>query len=341
MQEMSIAEIERLVGQALECRLGMIGGEHTQALRLFNGYAEGLPGLVVDLYAATLLISSTSALELSFPGLAPALKQFYLARLPWLGCVLHKSRSAGQAGARIGRILHGEHPDGHILEHGVGYAVDLLLNQDASFYLETRSLRSWLIEQAAGWRILNVFAYTGSLGVAGLAGGAARVLQVDRSRKFLALARQSAMLSSLDLGKMQLRSQDFFQAAAELKKQGSLFDCVILDPPFFSSTPYGKVNLAGECSRLINKVRPLVAEQGWLVSINNALFYSGADYLAELERLCRDGYLAIEKLIEVPADAAGFPGGAPPAYPADPAPFNHPTKIALLRVIARKKPALP
>ena len=163
------------------------------------------------------------------------------------------------------------------------------------------------------------------------------VVQVDRSQKFLALARQSAARSNLDLGRMKLRSLDFYQAAAELKRKAELFDCVILDPPYFSATDFGRVNLSGESSRLINKVRPLVRDQGWLISINNALFYSGADYLAELEHLCEDGYLSIEKLIEVPADAIGFPKELGQAYPADPSPFNHPTKIALLKVSSHRQ----
>ena len=43
----------------------------------------------------------------------------------------------------------------------------------------------------AGKTVLNTFAYTGSLGVAARAGGAARVVHLDLSRAFLNVAKDS------------------------------------------------------------------------------------------------------------------------------------------------------
>ena len=131
---------------------------------------------------------------------------------------------------------------------------------------------------------------------------------------------------------MELRAADFFSAVAHFKRQGALFDCVLLDPPFFSSTDKGRVDLVGESARLINKLRPLVRDGGYLIAINNALFLSGTEYLGELEKLCQDGYLAVEALLPVPQDFTGYPGNVVSPPPSDPAPFNHPTKIALLKV---------
>jgi 23S rRNA (cytosine1962-C5)-methyltransferase len=206
------------------------------------------------------------------------------------------------------------------------------MNQDASFYLDTRNLRNWLLENAKGWNLLNTFAYTGSLGVAGLSGGAEYVIQTDRSKKFLALSRQSAMLNHLDLGKMKLRGTDFFNEVARLKRERALFDCVIIDPPFFSTTSQGTVDLVNESTRLINKVRPLIKDGGRLVTINNALFLSGKDYMQSLEALCQDAYLSIERIIPIPEDITGFPETMIGHPPADPAPFNHSTKIVILRI---------
>ena len=70
---------------------------------------------------------------------------------------------------------------------------------------------------------------------------------------------------------------------------------------------------------------------GALIAINNALFSSGADFLNVLEAACADGYLSIESLIPVPQDLIGYASTAP-LWPADPTPFNHPTKMAVLRV---------
>jgi 23S rRNA (cytosine1962-C5)-methyltransferase len=117
-----------------------------------------------------------------------------------------------------------------------------------------------------------------------------------------------------------------------MKRAGERFDCVFLDPPFFAATHRGVVDLANNHTKLINKVRPLINDGGCLIAVNNALFLSGADYIKELDLLCADGYLSIEELIPVPPDFTGFPQTRVGAPIIDPAPFNHATKIAVLRV---------
>jgi 23S rRNA (cytosine1962-C5)-methyltransferase len=90
-------------------------------------------------------------------------------------------------------------------------------------------------------------------------------------------------------------------------------------------------------ARLINKVRPLINDGGWLVSINNALYVSGKEYLQTMEALCVDGYLKIAELIPVPEDFTGYAQTRVGAPITDPSPFNHSTKIAVLEVMRKGK----
>jgi 23S rRNA (cytosine1962-C5)-methyltransferase len=90
-----------------------------------------------------------------------------------------------------------------------------------------------------------------------------------------------------------------------------------------------------QSTRLINKVRPLVGHDGHLVIINNSLFLSGADFMTELDTLCQSDYLSLEEIIPIPQDITGTPETIVDAPPVDPAPFNHPTKIAILNVIRK------
>ena len=328
----SLGELVELLRRSLQARATWIRDDSDAALRLFAGFYEGYPDLVVDLYGQTLvLFDYTESPDLGGEILSIAQDRL-LESLPWVDCVIWKRRAAQDQNLRQGVVTFGEKPTEKISEHGIRYALDLLMNQDAGFYLDTRLLRKWLLENAAGWSVLNTFAFTGSLGIAALAGNAARVVQVDLNRQFLALARQSGMLNRFDIGKMKLRAADFFSEVARLKREDELFDCVIVDPPFFSSTAKGRVDLINESVRVINKVRPLVKDGGVLISINNALFLKGADYYQSLEELCKDGYLSIEELLPVPQDVTGFPESILNSPPADPAPFNHSTKIAVLRV---------
>jgi len=321
-----------LLEAALSARAHLFDDRHTSAFRLFNGFYEGHPELVVDLYARTLVIHNYADPAKSGIPVVDTARIFLRSSLPWLRTVILKSRNAPNPDERRGQIIEGDEPDRKIREHGIWYALDLTMNRDASLYLDTRNLRKWAIENLTGKTVLNTFAYTGSFGVAAMGGSAKRVVHLDLNRQFLNVAKTSNTLNGFPIIKSDFISADFFPGIARLKRAGELFDCVFLDPPFFSTTDKGTLDLAADSKRLINKVRPLVADGGWLVAVNNALFLSGREYMSMLEELCADGYMRVERLIPVPENFTGYQGTRVGEYVVDPTPFNHPTKIAILRV---------
>jgi 23S rRNA (cytosine1962-C5)-methyltransferase len=258
--------------------------------------------------------------------------EFLRNKLSWLRAVIVKNRNARSQEEKRGRLVFGDKPAAKIKEHGVWYAIDLMMNRDASLYLDTRDLRKWLIENMRGRTVLNTFAYTGSLGVAAQAGGASRVVQHDLNPKFLNVAKTSCTLNGFPIHRQDFIAADFFALVGKLKRTDELFDCVLIDPPFFSTTSKGRVDQVHENARLINKARPLIKDGGCLVAINNALYVSGEEYMRTLESLCEDGYLKILELIPVPEDIIGFPQTRIGIPITDPAPFNHSTKIAVLGV---------
>jgi len=247
---------------------------------------------------------------------------------------LLKTRHSTDPEERKGRLLHGQALPQQITEHGIKYAIDLRLNQDDSFYPDTRNLREWLLQNSKQKSILNCFAYTGSLGIAALAGAASAVVQNDINGEALSLAEKSYQLNNFSQV-MTILKRDFFSAVNALKKSEKLFDIVILDSPFFSSTRYGKVDLQKESVQLINKVRPLVAHEGRLIAINNALYVTGKQFIDEINDLSKTGYVAMESIITIPSDITGYPETITAKPPVDPAPFNHPTKICVLKVLRK------
>lgn len=325
-----------LVERAIDARSGLLTADHQGACRLFSGFFEGSPDLSIDLYASTLLMHNYAEPPDQLNQALPQLQEKLLEKLSWVKTVILKSRSAIDPQDRRGRVTYGGPPDSKICEREIWYAIDLLLNRDASFYLDTRNLRAWIQDHLRGKTVLNAFAYTGSLGVAAWAGGARQVLQLDRNRSFLNLAAASYKLNDFSTDRSGLLAGDFFTETSRMRRFGHSFDCVLIDPPVFSVTQKGKVDLLKEVRRLINKVRPLVNHDGWLVAINNAVFVSGQAYLAELQELATDGCLELAEIIPVPQDYTGYPETVKTRPPVDPAPFNHSTKIAVLRV--KKKP---
>lgn len=318
------------LSKSIEARASLLDTRHETALRLFNGFTEGESNLVIDLYASTLLIHNYADHPTEGMLIAKQATQFLRDQISWLRAGLLKSRNSKSQDERRGQLLFGEKPDTKIKEHDVWYSIDLTMNRDASFYLDTRNLRKWLIENMRAKTVLNTFAYTGSLGVAALAGGAKRVVQHDLNRQFLNVAKISYTLNGFPIHKEDFTIADFFTLVAKFKRTKETFDCAIIDPPFFSATSKGKVDQVNESARLINKVRPLINDGGTMIAMNNALFVSGAEYMQILETLCKDGYLQIRELITVPKDFIGYTQIGTPI--TDPSPFNHSTKIAILDV---------
>ena len=320
------------IQQAITYRKGLLAT--TDAFRLFNGFYEGCPGLALDHYGRALVILDHGLppdCGLSFQDLA----EWALGAGLDIETVLLKQRKAKDPAQRNGILLAGTALPAQVTEDGLHYALDLQMNQDAGFYLDTRHLRGWLRQHAAGKKVLNTFAYTGSLGVAAGAGDAEQVLQTDLDQKFLEFAIKSWQLNELDSSKAQIQPGDFFKVTDRLRRQERLFDIVVLDPPFFSTTRAGRLDWQTQSTRLINKVRPLVGHGGQLVIINNSLFLPGADFRAELDTLCQSEYLTFREIIPIPEDLTGYPETIVDAPPVDPAPFNHPTKIAILDVVRK------
>ncbi len=324
--------IASLLEKAIASRGTLFDARRETAFRLFNGFLEGCPDLVVDLYAATAVLHNYADPPEQGERLVNETCNFLRSKFSWLNAGLVKTRSAKSADERRGRILFGTTVGRKIREHGVWYALDLTMNRDASFYLDTRNLRKWLIENVEGKTVLNAFAYTGSLGVAAAAGRASRVVQLDRNRQFLNLAKTSCALNGFPIQKQDFVAADFFSQVSQFKRKSERFDCVLIDPPFFSETSKGRVDQIHESAWLINKVRPLINDGGILIAINNALYVSGKEYMQTLESLCADGYLKIKELIPVPHDCTGYPETQIGKPIADPAPFDHSTKIAILEV---------
>lgn len=322
---------------ALAARLERFDTRHEAAFRLFSGWTEGCPSLIADLYGQTLVLHNYADPPAEAEEQVEQAARFYRTRLPWLTAVLVKMRYGSTDDAKKGALLWGTSLTRRVRENWVWYAVDLRLNQDSSFYLDTRDLREWAKANLAEKTVLNTFAYTGSLGVAALAGGAKRVVHLDLKRAFLNVAKDSYQQNGFAINTADFLAGDFWPQISHLKRDGARFDCVVVDPPLFSKTRHGTVDLVEAGQRVINKVRPLIADGGTLVTINNALFVSGAQYKEMLDGLCADGYLSIESFLPVPQDFIGYAAQDSSALPADPTPFNHPTKIAVLRV--RRKDA--
>ncbi len=224
------AAVARRAGMAADCN----------ALRLVHAEADGLPGLIADRYADTLVVQITSAgAERWRNVLVDALREAS-------GCPNVFERSDADVRAleglpvRVG-VLAGVVPDGltgglTIAEHGLRYRVDVVTGQKTGFFLDQRDNRAAVGALCRDRDVLNCFCYTGGFTLSALAGGARSVLSVDSSAAALELAQQNVVLNGLDEARTEWADADVFRFLRELRAEGRTFDFIVLDPPKFAPT---------------------------------------------------------------------------------------------------------
>ncbi|MEO8305063.1 MAG: class I SAM-dependent methyltransferase [Betaproteobacteria bacterium] len=230
------AFIGRRVSHAVAARAPLQSPRHT-GCRLIHGESDGLPGVIADRYADTIVLQLSSAgAERWREAIVNA-----LVTATNVACVFERSdadvRKLEGMPPRVG-IAHGLLPDVvSFLEDGIDYRVDVAGGQKTGFYLDQRDSRATVRALAAGRQMLNVFAYSGAFALAALAGGAVNALSIDSSADALALARENlARNPALPADRAEWREADAFTELRKLRDRGSAFDLIVLDPPKFAPT---------------------------------------------------------------------------------------------------------
>ncbi len=204
--------------------------------RLIHGENDGLPGLIVDRYADTLVIKLYSAIW--FPYLRyvlPALD----AVLPDARWLLRMARNLPQQyGLHDGLLLRGDALDGPILftENGLRFAADVRRGHKTGFFFDHRDNRARVRDLAQGHDVLDVFAYVGAFSLYAAHGGAERVLSVDTSKPALQAARANFAHNPDAAANTQheLQAGDAFDILEALQQAGRTFSMIVLDPPAFA-----------------------------------------------------------------------------------------------------------
>ena len=225
------------LARAIERRAHTIAAAAGDAMRLVHAESDGLPGLIVDRYADTLVVQlSTAGMDLRRDTIVAA-----LAGLSGCGRIFERSdadtRLLEGLPERTGVLWGDAPPDGIVIrENGLRFHVDVLEGQKTGFYLDQRDNRARLRARAAGMEVLNCFSFTGAFSLACVAGGARSVLSIDSSAAALEFARRNVQLNQLDSGKFEWMQADAFQALRGLRDQARSFDLIVLDPPKFAPT---------------------------------------------------------------------------------------------------------
>ncbi|HEY1045142.1 MAG TPA: class I SAM-dependent rRNA methyltransferase [Bacteroidia bacterium] len=219
--------------------LGLIDNEQTNCYRLMHGEGDGVPGLIVDVYADTAVIQChTSGIYSQIDNISKAIQAVLGNRIK---AVYDKSKETLHGAVEgIGNgLLFGEKSEGIVKENGHQFKVDWETGQKTGFFLDQRDNRELLGKYAKGKTVLNTFAYTGGFSVYALKGGASHVDSVDVSKLAIETLGQNMEMNAPESSNHNGYAEDTFSF---FKKSEQQYDIVILDPPAFAKNIGAKHN---------------------------------------------------------------------------------------------------
>ncbi len=257
---------ERRIAEAVARRRRLPTLDHTNALRLVNAEADGLPGLIVDRYADVL------ALQMPALGLEPWREVIIgaLAAIPGVNTVWERSdlsvRELEGLEQRSGLVAGVEPPAlVEVFEGSARLLVDVRRGQKTGMFLDQRRNRVAAAGYAEDCRVLNCFSYSGGFAVHAALAGAREVINVDSSPAALDLAEDNMALNGLAAVHRAVEA-NCFDLLRAWSDEGEHFDLVILDPPAFTKSRatvpgalrgYKEINL--RAMRMLNPMGILVS----------------------------------------------------------------------------------
>ncbi|MCJ7702765.1 MAG: class I SAM-dependent methyltransferase, partial [Anaerolineales bacterium] len=206
------------------------------AVRLVHAESDGLPGLIVDQYADTLVMQVLSAgMEYWRDLIADSLLEMTNAQHIYERSDAEVRKLEGLP-IRVGPIRGNPVNDLTIIENGLLFKVAINSGHKTGFYLDQRKNRCLFRELSKGKEVLDCFTYTGGFTLNSLVGGAAAITAVDVSSQALDLARENVALNNLPGDKVEWLENDVFYQLRKFRDQGRQFDLIVLDPPKFAPT---------------------------------------------------------------------------------------------------------
>lgn len=309
--------IARRFKDAVQARWMLFGANKPQAMRLFTGDSEGLPGVTVDRYGDFVLVQWLSA-----------------GVLPWRDELLDAIESSvrprgiyeqrrlrplgGQAAPEAAVRARGEEAPLEIVieESGAKIAVDVTAPLGVGMFPDLRLGRDAVAARAQGRRVANLFSYTGAFSVRAALAGATEVVAVDTAARVHARARRNYELSGLDPAKMEQVTGDAQKTLEKFADRGRRFDLVVCDPPTFShgNAPSESFSVTRDMVQVIAASLRVLDPGGILALCTNSVKMTPADLdraLAEAGAVANTTVRIVER-VGLPPDhmvAPGFPEG--------------------------------
>ena len=167
-------------------------------------------------------------------------------------------------------------------EQGLRFEVNLSDYLDTGLFLDHRITRDMVRQRAAGKRVLNLFAYTGSFTCYAIAGGAVATTTVDLSNTYQAWTERNMRLNGFAPSREhRLIQADCVAWLAAGPRKRERYDLVVLDPPTFSNSKRMRedsFSVDRDWPRLLHAMVPWLSEEAvvWFSTNSRGLQFDAA-----------------------------------------------------------------
>ncbi len=264
-------------------RIENVLSDQTTGARMINGESEGFPGLVVDMYAGTLVVKIYTAAWLSrWEEMEGVLREVFQPNY----LVLRMSRNIQQEAQKDWSLAEGFRGDvgSEVVifeEHGIRFESAVLDGQKTGFFLDQRDNRARVEELANGRDVLNVFSFSGGFSLYAARGGAKSVTDLDISAHALESAKRNV---ELNLNEDCIAEVDYHQVQADafkwMDEKDSKYDLIIVDPPSLAKREKERDGAIRAYERLNRRAIQRLRPNGILISASCSAHVSEDEFIA-------------------------------------------------------------
>lgn len=205
-----------------------------EAFRWVHGEADGLPGIIADVYGDVLSLQVSAAGWYRHIGKVSDI--FRKVRKISAIVLRNETKHLEKEGIpKETRILFGDIPKEPLkIKIGSIYElVDIEKGQKTGTYLDVRGVPDLIFPLFKGARVLDCFSYQGHFGLHALSAGASEVVAVEQSQTAVDIAKKNLEINGLPQ-KMEWKCGNAFDIMRKMDSDRERFDLVIMDPPPFS-----------------------------------------------------------------------------------------------------------
>ncbi len=339
-------ELTKLINDSIVSRhklLDELHQENTNAYRLFHGINDGLEGLTIDRYGSSILIQTfreplTKDQLDEIKEIMSNQMKIFSPNEESFSVYNHRS------GNREKDLSFENHNSEKSIEKktfkemGLNYVYQAKhRGQDPFLFLDMRAGRRFVKNNSKDASFLNLFSYTNASGMCAMSGGAKEVMNIDFSESSLSIGDENAELNNFTQSNYQSVKTDVFAALrqfagipyhgrnykikTDVMMPKKTFDLVFLDPPAWSKSPFGTIDLIRDYQSIFKLSLLCTSVGGRVIAVNNVGKVNLTEWINILKRCATKAGRNISN-IQIITPESDFP-----SYDK-----NYPLKIAVCDV---------